>query len=42
LGLLPTAEVEEVPAKALKEQLGTKGDEGEKKKGKDAPRRRPV
>jgi 23S rRNA pseudouridine2605 synthase len=52
LGLLPSAEVEEVPTKALKEQLGAKGQEDEKPKagkketprgkGRDAPRRRPV
>ena len=41
LGLLPVAEVEEVPTKALKEQLGSKGDEPEKPK-RDATRRRPV
>lgn len=43
LGLLPPAEAEEVPTKALKEQLGAKGGaEAEKKPRKDAPRRRPV
>ena len=49
LGLLPSAEVEEVPTKALKEQLGSKaGAESDKKPGdykrgtKDAARRRPV
>jgi len=54
LGLLPEAAVEEVPTKALKEQLGSKGGaESEKKPGdykkaeqrvekKNAPRRRPV
>jgi len=51
LGLLPSAEVEEVPTKALKEQLGSKGHEdakpqtsdgSAKRKGKDAPRRRQV
>ena len=54
LGLLPSAEAEEVPTKALKEQLGSKGAETDKKAGdykkaadykkgsKDAPRRRPV
>jgi 23S rRNA pseudouridine2605 synthase len=54
LGLLPSAEAEEVPTKALKEQLGSKGAEVEKKAGdykkatdykkgsKVAPRRRPV
>lgn len=41
LGLLPSNDVEEVPAKALKEQLGAKGADGEKK-AKDAPRRRKV
>jgi 23S rRNA pseudouridine2605 synthase len=49
LGLLPEGDAEEVPTKALKEQLGSKGGaESEKKPGdykkgsKDAPRRRPV
>ncbi len=33
LGLLPSAEAEEVPTKALKEQLGSKGGEAERKPG---------
>jgi 23S rRNA pseudouridine2605 synthase len=33
LGLLPEGDVEEVPTKALKEQLGGKGAEGERKPG---------
>ncbi len=33
LGLLPEGDVEEVPTKALKEQLGSKGAEADRKPG---------